>query len=61
MLRFVLQVLAEVCGPEITERLMLPTVLNMSSDMVSLLPRNNLSLLLNNTVHCVVNERRHAD
>jgi len=29
------QVLAEVCGSEITERLMLPTVLTMSTDMVA--------------------------
>ena len=28
------QVLAEACGPEITERLMLPTVLNLAGDPV---------------------------
>ena len=28
------QVLAEACGPEITERLMLPTVLNLAGDGV---------------------------
>merc|ERR1711953_926852 len=32
---FCINVLAEACGPEITERLMLPTVLNMASDMVA--------------------------
>ena len=31
---FCINVLAEACGTEITERLMLPTVLNMASDMV---------------------------
>ena len=32
---FCINVLAEACGPEITERLMLPTVLNMASDVVA--------------------------
>jgi serine/threonine-protein phosphatase 2A regulatory subunit A len=32
---FCINVLAEACGAEITERLMLPTVLNMASDMVA--------------------------
>ena len=32
---FCINVLAEACGPEITERSMLPTVLNMSADTVA--------------------------
>ena len=30
-----LQVLAEACGAEITERLMLPTILTMATDLVA--------------------------